>query len=152
MLNGGSIDGAMEMAHKVRGIANNLGAREVGVCAEKIETSLKETRLAPTADLEALRAAFMTVSNSISQLTVTQGSATASVNKDLDEARRLFKSLLQAVSMSDPQSLDLIDQLLPHAEAGSALAEQLDAARRLLDIYNFADAEALLSQTEIMFN
>lgn len=152
LLNGGNIDGAMEMAHKVRGIASNLGAREVGVCAEKIETSLKETRLAPTENLDALRAAFMTVSNSISQLTVTQESATAPVNKDLDEARRLFKDLLQAVSMSDPQSLDLIDQLLPHAEAGSVLAEQLDAARRLLDIYNFADAEALLSQKETMFN
>ena len=54
--------------------------------------------------------------------------------------------------MSDPQSLDLIDQLLPHTETGSALAEQLGAARELLDAYNFADAEPLLSQAERILN
>jgi hypothetical protein len=60
--------------------------------------------------------------------------------------------MLQAVSVSDPQSIDLIDQLLPHAETGSILAEQLGAARELLDIYNFADAEPLLSLAELMFD
>jgi HPt (histidine-containing phosphotransfer) domain-containing protein len=152
LLDGGDIDDALEMAHKVRGIANNLGASEVGTCAEKIEMSLKENQLAPNDDLEALGTAFTTLSNSINQLTITGESTIGAVNNDPDQARQLFRSLLQAVSMSDPQSLDLIDQLLPHTEAGSALAKQLGAARELLDAYNFASAEPLLSQAERMFN
>jgi CheY-like chemotaxis protein len=151
LLNRGSVDDAMKMAHKVRGIANNLSASEIGACAEKIETSLKENQLVPNADLEALSTAFTTLSNSIIQLTITDVSASGAVNKDPDKARQLFKNLLQAVSESDPLSLDLIDQLLQQTEAGSALAEQLGAARELLDAYNFADAEPLLSQAERMF-
>jgi len=152
LLNRGSIDDAMKMAHKVRGIANNLGASEIGACAEKIETRLKENQLVPSADLEALSTAFTALSNSILQLTITDVQTTGAVNKDPDKARELFKSLLQAVSVSDPQSVDIIDQLLPHIEAGSALAEQLGAARELLDAYNFADAEPLLSQAERILN
>jgi signal transduction histidine kinase/DNA-binding response OmpR family regulator/HPt (histidine-containing phosphotransfer) domain-containing protein len=152
LLDGGDIDDALEMAHKVRGIANNLGASEVGTCAEKIEMSLKENQLVPSADLEALSTAFTTLSNSILQLTITDVPTTGAVNKDPDKARQIFKHLLQAVSVSNPQSLDLIDQLLPHTEPGSALAEQLGAARELLDAYNFADAEPLLSQAERILN
>jgi HPt (histidine-containing phosphotransfer) domain-containing protein len=152
LLNRGSVDDAMKMAHKVRGIANNLSASEIGACAEKIETSLRENQLVPNADLEALGTAFTTLSNTIIQLTITDVSTSGAVNKDPDKARQLLKNLLQAVSESDPQSLDLIDQLLPQTEAGSALADQLGAARELLDAYNFADAEPLLSQAERILN
>jgi signal transduction histidine kinase/DNA-binding response OmpR family regulator/HPt (histidine-containing phosphotransfer) domain-containing protein len=152
LLDGGDTDGAMQLAHKVRGIANNLGAVEIGACAENIETSLKKTHLAPNADLEALGAAFATLSKSINQLSVTPETATGAVNKDLDEARQILKDLLQAMSLRDPQSLDLIEQLLPYAEAGSALAEQLGSARDLLDIYNFAGAEPLLARVEAAFS
>ncbi|MEH6587075.1 MAG: response regulator [Halioglobus sp.] len=140
----GDQEAAAGAAHKVRGIANNLGATDIGESAEKIEETLRAGGLPTDDQLQSLADAITVVASSHAELANrSQPASTTTEAEDID-VTLVFKSLQEAVNMSDPGASELIEQLLSTQASGSIAAEQLANARDLLDSFNFGDAAPLL--------
>ena len=138
MLDAADEDGARQLAHKLRGIANNLGVTSVGVAAEAIELPLKSAESVPAAALPQLNAALEEAVNSQATLVPLMATGGA-VEMDQGEQLLLLVELMQAVTDNNPEALEMIDQLL--AAAGeSAGAKGLAAAKEALEMYDFASA------------
>jgi two-component system sensor histidine kinase/response regulator len=142
----GDREEARELAHKLRGIANNLGATEVGHCAEAIERNVLDGIEVTTEQVDRLGQALALVSTSRPLLLAAMMPDAESAVSGRVDVEKIFGELIQAVTASDPGAIDLIDQLLAGEEAGSDLAQKLAEPRALLDNFNFADAGPLLAQ------
>jgi two-component system sensor histidine kinase/response regulator len=142
----GDQEGARELAHKLRGIANNLGATEVGLCAEAIERNVLNGLEIANEQVDGLGQALALVSTSRPLLLAAVLPDTESAAAGTVDVEKVFAELIQAVAASDPGAIELIDQLLAREAAGSELAQQLAEPRELLDSYNFADAGPLLAK------
>ena len=147
-LDTGNLEDARKLAHKLRGIANNLSAYQVGESAEAIEEHIKAQRAVTAEDVCALHAAFDTLTNSVSQISDGMEVGANTDIRNLQETLELLRELQQLTASSDPRALDLIEQLLAGVETESELAKDLGAAKELLAVYNFADAALSLSNVE----
>ena len=147
-LDTGSLEDARMLAHKLRGIANNLSAYQVGKSAEAIEEHLKAQRAVTVEDVRALHSAFATLTDSVSRISDGMETGTSASIRNLQETLKLLRELQQLIANSDPRALDLIEQLLAEVETEPELAKDLGAAKELLDAYNFADAALSLSNVE----
>ena len=144
----GSFDAVRRAAHKVRGIANNLGATAVGAAAEAIESTALADRTVAEDQLDALAEALSVVSRSHADLLSQRRPAASAGAADGRDRLELLADLQAAVAAFDPGATDIIDQLLAAEGEGSALKQPLAEARELLDHFNFADAGPLLTQIE----
>ena len=147
-LDNGSLEDARMLAHKVRGIANNLSAYQVGEAAEAIEEHLKAQQTVTVEDVRVLHAAFDTLTDSASRISDGMKVGASTDIRDLQETLQLLRELQQLIAKSDPLALDLIEQLLAGVETEPELARDLGAAKELLEVYNFADAALSLSNVE----
>ena len=136
------------LAHKVRGIANNLSAYQVGEAAKAIEKDLKAQRSVKEEDVRVLHAAFDTLTDSVSRISDSMAVGASAGIREPQETLELLHDLQQLIASSDPQALDLIEQLLAGVEKERELARDLAAAKELLEVYNFADAALSLSKVE----
>ena len=136
------------LAHKLRGIANNLSAYQVGESAEAIEEHLKAERAVTVEDVRALHEAFDTLTDSVSRISHGMETHASAGIRNLQETLKLLRELQQLIANSDPRALDLIEQLLAEVEREPELAKDLGAAKKLLEAYNFADAALSLSNVE----
>jgi two-component system sensor histidine kinase/response regulator len=144
LVTAGNREEAGKVAHKLRGIASNLGATEVGLCAEAIENNVLNGLEIATEQVEGLGQAMALVSTSRPLLQAAKTTGAESAVVATVDVTKIFAELIQAVTASDPGAIDLMDQLLAGVEAGSDLARQLEEPRTLLDNFNFADAKPLL--------
>ncbi len=144
----GKADELRGAAHKIRGIANNLGATDVGAGAEAIERVALEGDAVSDEQISALAAALDTVAASHATLLIRHGTAQPVETGDGIDQLEVFESLQVAVAAFDPGATALVDQLLAAQEDGSEMAQHLANARELLDDFNFSDAEPLLAQIE----
>jgi signal transduction histidine kinase/CheY-like chemotaxis protein/HPt (histidine-containing phosphotransfer) domain-containing protein len=141
----GDSDAARAAAHKIRGIANNLGASGIGDCAEAIEKSVLADESVSNEQIASLALALEVAGESHAALMRDrQSTPLASGTNGIDMAA-VFSSLQAAVAAFDPSATDLIDQLLSAQPDGSKLTQPLSEARELLDNFNFGEAEPLLA-------
>jgi len=147
-LDTGNLEDARKLAHKLRGIANNLSAYQVGESAEAIEEHIKAQRAVTVKDVRALHAAFATLTDSVSRISDGMEVGASTGIRNLQETLKLLRELQQLIASSDPRALDLIEQLLAEVETEPELARDLGAAKELLEAYNFADAALSLSNVE----
>jgi CheY-like chemotaxis protein/HPt (histidine-containing phosphotransfer) domain-containing protein len=140
MLASGDNDGARQLAHKLRGIANNLGISEVGVAAEAIELPIKSGEPVPAEAVPNLADALIVASSSQSILAPFMVKTGGDVKLDQGQQLLLLAELMQAVTDNNPESLDLADSLLSSLPEGSTAATAVAAARSALDMYDFASA------------
>ncbi|MDH3995070.1 MAG: response regulator, partial [Gammaproteobacteria bacterium] len=142
------MDEARAAAHKIRGIANNLGATDIGASAEAIERTVLDGEVVSDRQLEALSQALLVASQSHSELIKDRETAAAATVAIGVDVQAIFASLQAAVATFDPGATELIDQILAAQEEGSELAQQLSEARTLLDNFEFDKAEPLLALVE----
>jgi polar amino acid transport system substrate-binding protein len=147
-LNSGNLEDARMLAHKLRGIANNLSAYQVGESAEVIEEHLKAERAVTVEDVRALHEAFDTLTDSVSRISHGMDTGATAGIGNLQETLKLLRELQQLTANSDPRALDLIERLLAEVETEPELTKDLGAAKELLEVYNFADAALSLSNVE----
>ena len=147
-LDGGDLQQASMLAHKLRGVANNLSAWQLGESAQVIEEQIKAKRAVTKEDVGALQAAFTTMADSVSQISdnLIPNASAGTINRP--EMLKLFQDLQQLIANSDARALDLIEQLLAEVETDSELTKDLGAAKDLLEGYNFADAALKLKSVE----
>mgnify|MGYP001812706338 FL=1 len=144
----GDPDPVRSAAHKIRGIANNLGASDVGASAEAIESAVLAGEAVSDEQVAALGAALQALAESHAKLMQLR-QPVASVNgaSDVDVAG-VLASLKTAVATSDPGASDLVEELLSAQQADSTVAQQLSQALEMLDNFNFGDVEPLLLAIE----
>lgn len=135
-------------AHKLRGIANNLGAADVGAAAEAIEQEAINGAAVTEEQLAVLGNAMDTVILSHATL-VQQRRSAEPVHRDyrINELE-VFASLRAAVGSFDPGASGLVDELIAAQDDGSNLVEPLTQVRELLNDFNFADTGPLLDEIE----
>ena len=148
LLTDGEQEQARKLAHKIRGIANNLGAVDIGQCAEVIEHGELSDLRAAVDQVDGLKQALSIATDSMPLLVDAMGPVNAVEETAAVDVGQVFAALKQAVKASDPSAIDLIDQLLVGAKAGSELAQKLEEPRTLLDNFNFNDAEPMLLEVE----
>ncbi|MEH6519189.1 MAG: response regulator [Halioglobus sp.] len=129
-----------QLAHKLRGIANNLGASEVGACAEGIELGLKSVGAEAEVSVTALDNALSTLNASIDQLLPLLAPESGAAALAVEDLQALYVQLRQAIEDSNPAAEELAEQLLANTEEGTDANQALLEVRDFLDIYNFADA------------
>ena len=136
----GNIDGASQLAHKLRGIANNLGATVVGNCAEQVELGLKTDSTVADELFAALVSNLAIMIDSIGQLEqLTTSNAGSSQLTDHD-IQQLLIQLEQEIGDSNPAAEETVDQLLQGMGEDAPLYPTVAAIRDAIDIYDFSTA------------
>ena len=145
MLENGDADGAGQLAHKLRGIANNLGAAELGAAAEAVELPLKSGDTVNAAALQQLQQALAQTADSQATLLplMSMGDESSGALDDA-ERRHLLGELVQAVAENNPEAIDLVEKLLLGMLESDAGYVEFVAAKDALDMYDFAAAAELL--------
>jgi len=146
LVSDGEMEEAGKRAHKLRGIANNLGAIEVGFCAEAIEGNVLNGQHITADQIDSLEQALTVVSGGLPQLLDAVAADTKPAASNAGDVKKVFAVLTQAVAAFDPGAVELIDQLLAWQATDSEPGQLLSEARDLLDNFNFADAEPLLAK------
>jgi signal transduction histidine kinase/DNA-binding response OmpR family regulator/HPt (histidine-containing phosphotransfer) domain-containing protein len=142
----GDNDDLRGAAHKIRGIANNLGANDIGASAEAIEKSALAGEAITDEQIDALASALLVAADSHATLMAQRQTAAAATGGNGIDSMAVFADLQAAVAAFDPGATDLIDQLITGQEEGGELAVKLAQARELLDNFNFGDAQPLLAE------
>jgi HPt (histidine-containing phosphotransfer) domain-containing protein len=136
-------------AHKLRGIAVNLGAVDVGGGAEAIEQTVLAGERVTERQLAGLAEAMVTLGQSHAELLEgRKGAGEPTPSGEGIDTGEIFASLKAAVATSDPGATDLVDQLLSAVDKETALSQLLTRARNYLDNFSFPEAELLLAEIE----
>jgi CheY-like chemotaxis protein len=129
-----------QLAHKLRGIANNLGATEVGATAEKIENAAKAGQPASDDMLAALAKSLATLVDSIGMIEQLAAPASGSVSMSKDEIDALLLQLDREIADNDPAAEATVEKLLQALDETAAAYAPLVSVRDAIDIYDFAAA------------
>jgi len=140
MLAGDDLDGGGQLAHKLRGIANNLGASDLGDCAAAIEARVKSAEPVASEEISRLAKAIELTCESQRQLAPPDQEQGVSPELNAAGLRDLFQELVQAVAENDPSAGDLAAKLLAASPGDSEVRDALAAAHDALDVYDFATA------------
>ena len=144
----GDSDGASQFAHKLRGIANNLGATDVGQCAERLEVVLKKGE-AVTDDLfSGLASALSVLVDSISQLQQVWHDNTGSGEVSAAEIKSLLAQLTQEIADNNPAAEETVERLLQGVDETSNGYAAFAAIRDAIDIFDFPSAAAHLGAAQ----
>ncbi|MBU2677516.1 MAG: response regulator [Gammaproteobacteria bacterium] len=135
-------------AHKLRGIANNLGASDVGATAESIEQAAIDGVAVTDAQIAKLGGAMEVVSSSHAELAGQRHAAAPVTSGKAINEREVLASLRTAVESFDPGANELVDQLINARGDDDELVKNLARVRDLLDEFNFADTQPLLEEIE----
>ncbi len=92
---------------------------------------------------------FGILAGSLAVLTDSMAPASAPGQLSAVNLAELFAQLNAAVAAFDPAAIDLLDQLLASVGADSELAQQLTAAREMLDNFDFGGAAPVLAAMDI---
>jgi CheY-like chemotaxis protein len=140
MLDADDREGARQLAHKLRGIANNLGAVDLGVCAENIELTLKSEQALADDSLANLDVAMALTMDAQAALAPLAASGPDDSPMDSAQRMQLLEQLRQAIADNNPEALDIAGELLSGLSEGDNEFGVLTAIRDALDIYDFAGA------------
>jgi len=135
-------------AHKLRGIAVNLGAVDVGAGAEAIEQTVLSAERVTERQLAGLAEAIAVLGQSHTELLAGRSTGPATEEEEGIDAGKVFAGLKAAVATSDPAATDLVEQLLSTVGRDTELSQLLTRARDYLDNFSFPEAELLLAEIE----
>ena len=139
---------ASKFAHKLRGIANNLGAFAVGSCAEEIEACAKSGTDITEQQVADLEAALAEVAGSMPELLALRQATDQPASAGEIDVAAVLSDLKQKVASFDPGAEELLDKLLASQAGDSEAKRLLTAAREFLDNFSFNEAGELLSQAD----
>ncbi|MEH6587074.1 MAG: ATP-binding protein [Halioglobus sp.] len=149
LLTNSDLDAAGQLAHKLRGIANNLGAFNLGESAAAIEANLKSGTEVDSEALSQLRDAVEITADSQRQLAPFYSAPEDASELDMNSRCELFQELLQAVADNDPAAGDLAEQLVATTASDNDDYNTLSAVRDALQMYDFPTAVDLLANLTI---
>jgi PAS domain S-box-containing protein len=141
LLAAGEREAALQLAHRLRGVAANLGATHIGSLTMDIENVLRSgTEAVSEESVAALAQALATVNTSARHLPGRSAEVPANVMDDVDGQLRALVSLLESNNM---RALAVWQSIRP-AVADRWPADRLTTLSRAIDHLEFASAATLL--------
>ena len=145
-------DAAM-FAHKLRGIANNLGVTGVGEVAGKLEASFKRDQATSAESLAQLAHELDVVQHSCLELKPAEiENKSSQVVTEVLDRQAQFDAINKGIGANDPSSATLlqvlIDDLSHDRPDDSDIVVLLRQAYVTLDNFQFQDARPILEQAE----
>jgi len=145
---GGYSDAASQLAHKLRGIANNLGATDVGQGAESLEVLLKKGETVSDDVFAELTSALSVLVDSINQVEQMWQENTGTAEVTAQEVKSLLAQLTQEIADNNPAAEETVERLLQGVDASSNAYEALAAIRDAIDIFDFPSAATHLAAAQ----
>ena len=146
LLGAGATQEAAALAHKLKGIANNLGVVGVGTQAAALESALRSAEPVSESALQNLAEALAESSTAIEQLVALQSAAEGGGEESGGNSLELLDRLEKEIGENDPAASDTAEELLKSLEADSAAVTAATAARDALELFDFAGAGEQLDQ------
>jgi len=141
----GDSDVASQLAHKLRGIANNLGATDVGECAQRLEALLKTGETVTDDVFSELASALSVLADSINQLEQMWQENTGSGEVSALEIKSLLAQLTQEIADNNPAAEETVERLLQGVDETANGYQALAAVRDAIDVFDFPSAAEHLS-------
>ena len=141
LLHNNEIEPAKQLAHKLRGIANNLGAIEVGRVSGEIESYLNEKPELPETILPELAASLTVLGESIDGMLANVSSSNTGASLGGAAVNALLDKLKQEIAESNPAASETSESLLAGMAEGAEGKTELEAVVQALDVFDFASAE-----------
>ena len=139
----------MRAAHTLKGVAGNIGAREVAICAEALEAACRTGEAAATlsAKLAELMGSLAPVLKAIAVADLKPGPAPTETGAELVDIAACIDQLRELLSNADTKSRETAEKLLAAipAPGDRDLIESLIAH---IDIYDFDAAMLALKEIE----
>jgi signal transduction histidine kinase/CheY-like chemotaxis protein len=135
------VEPAKQLAHKLRGIANNLGAINVGRISGEIENYLNEKPELPETVLPELAASLSVLGQSINSMLANSSSSNSSASLGKATVSALLDKLAQEIAQSNPAATETSESLLAGMAEGAEGKTELEAVVLALDVFDFASAE-----------
>jgi PAS domain S-box-containing protein len=130
----------VRLAHTLKGVAGNIGARDLETAAREVESALRENRpdaKERIADAEPLLREVLTAIESVKEEAAPSGDGTGSASPE--ELKERLNRLLEKLEGYDAEAVDGAAELEPLL-AGTAAAEAISAVSRSLKGYDFEKA------------
>ena len=140
LLANGEGENAVILAHKLRGVANNLGANDVGNLAENIEELLRGGGTCDETKLQELNSALAVLSDSVVQLATNKVEPQTNDPLDFVQLQTLAQQIEQAIADSDPQAGEQLEEMLSMCAGDEELSHALKLVMNALEIYDFSQA------------
>jgi len=145
----GNLKDAGELAHKLKGVANNLGVYTLGERASDLEQSLRAGANPGSGAYAKLAEALAVALESQAVLAAAAEREDTGEALDEGESRALYEEVLAAVEESNPEALELTARLLGSLTEEDPNHALVAAAHDALDEYDFVTAEAMLRAVEL---
>jgi two-component system sensor histidine kinase/response regulator len=142
----GSAADATRVAHSLKGIAGNLGARELFAAAAAAEQALRDSSPGASAAVDGMESALRNVLDSLAGAALTVDTPVEDTAAVLTPARvqRLPPALLAGLrEATDRAELDRLEQLV--AESAAIDPDLASALRERIDAFDFAALQQLLA-------
>ncbi|MCX2982828.1 response regulator [Halieaceae bacterium IMCC14734] len=148
----GDTDNAAALAHKLRGIAFNLGAGELGAAAQVIEQGIKSGSEVTEQDQAQLAEAIALTRDSQRQLADYSDNESPAEALDAQQRNATFANIVAAVAENNPEALDMAQSLLENLDEAAPGYAEVAAAMAALDMYDFEQAAEQLAAAEPHFS
>ncbi|MCK7582943.1 MAG: response regulator [Chromatiales bacterium] len=142
-------DGPTRCAHTLKGVAGNIGAHDVRIAAQRLETACQERRSRETIDalLDDILAALAPVLAGLAKLERASPPGRATTVADRDALAPLLERLQTLLQENDTGAVEVIEALEPLL-AGTTFEENLARIKRAMDEYAFDLALAELTDLD----
>ena len=142
-------DGPTRCAHTLKGVAGNIGAHDVQIAAQRLETACQEGLSRETVDalLDDTLAALAPVLTGLAKLERTSPPGRATTVADRAALAPLLERLQTLLQEDDTGAVEVIEALEPLL-AGTTSAESLARIKRAMDEYAFDLALAELTDLD----
>ena len=139
-------EAATRMAHTLKGVAGNIGAKQIQTVAETLETACKqdEDKAIIEVALKTVEESLSPVLQSLAQLQQTQEIETTTKQTiDPETIKPLLQQLLDLLRDDDADALEVLEQILEQT-GDSSEVRQLNELEDLLDQYAYDEAIAIV--------
>ncbi|MBF0188244.1 MAG: response regulator, partial [Magnetococcales bacterium] len=135
-------EGAIRLAHTLKGVAGNLGARQIQEAAKELEHATVNSKTAESIDplLEATGEALATVIEGLRPM-MTENVSTSEPRQAIDKeaVKTLLHQIRNHLEASDSEAADRIEELLPLVK-GTPLIAQANTLSTAIGDYDFETA------------
>jgi CheY-like chemotaxis protein/HPt (histidine-containing phosphotransfer) domain-containing protein len=145
LISAGEIGEAAALAHKLKGIANNLGVVDVGAQAAAMESALRAAEPVSDSALQTLAGSLEESSTAIEKLVTLQSPGQGGGEEIGGNALELLDRLEREIGESDPAASDTAEELLRSLDTDSAAVTAATAARDALELFDFENAAGQLA-------
>jgi CheY-like chemotaxis protein len=138
---------AERIAHTLKGVAGNIGAKGIQAAAQDLETACKQGIEEKSALLQAVLHELETVIAGLDELNRSTGDTRAGGEIDTAAVESLLSQLHELLQEDDTDAVDVVEQLLPLL-GGHSVANPVKEMGKAIAAYDFDEALKLFNKID----